>query len=72
MLNFIGDLNSKMLLRHSKVKLTSAPVLILPDYTREFILCTDGSDIGLGGILMQERNGKPQPIAYASRLCTSA
>ncbi len=55
-----------------KVKLISAPVLILPDYTREFILCTDASDIGLGGILMQERNGKPQPIPYASRLCTSA
>ncbi len=55
-----------------KVKLTSVPVLILPDYTREFILCTDASDIGLGGILMQERNGKPQPITYASRLYTSA
>ncbi len=27
---------------------------------------------GLGGLLMQERNGKPQPIAYASRLCTAA
>ncbi len=38
----------------------------------EFILCTDASDIGLGGILMQKRNGKPQPTAYASRLCTSA
>ncbi len=24
------------------------------------------------GILIQERNGKPQPIAYASRLCTTA
>ncbi len=28
--------------------------------------------LGLGGILMQERNGKPQPIAYTSRLCTTA
>ncbi len=55
-----------------KVKLTSAPVLILPDYTKEFILCTDASDIGLGGILMQEGNGKPQPIAYVSTLYTSA
>ena len=27
---------------------------------------------GLGGILMQERNGKPQPVAYASRLSTAA
>ena len=55
-----------------KEKLTSSPVLILPDYTQEFILCTDASDVGLGGILMQERDGKPKPIAYASRLCTTA
>ncbi len=55
-----------------KEKLTSSPVLIFPDYTKEFILCTDASDVGLGGILMQERNGNPHPIAYASRLCTAA
>ncbi len=55
-----------------KEKLTSSPVLIFPDYTKEFILCTDASDVGLGGILMQERNGNTHPIAYASRLCTAA
>ncbi len=47
-------------------------MLIFPDYSKEFISCTDTSDIALGGILMQERNGKPQPIAYASRLWTAA
>ncbi len=52
-------------------KLTSSPVLIFPDYTREFILDTDASDVGLGGTLMQERNGSTHPIAYASRLCTT-
>ncbi len=51
------------------MRLTSSPVLIFPDYLNEFILFTD---IGLGGILMQERNGEPQPIAYTSRLCTAA
>ncbi len=55
-----------------KESLTTAPVLIFPNYQQEFILCTDASDIGIGGILIQERNGRPQPIAYASRLCTSA
>ncbi len=55
-----------------KEKLKSSPVLIFPDYTQEFIICTDASDVGLGGILMQERNGHPHPIAYASRLCTAA
>ncbi len=42
------------------------------DYTQEFILFTDASDVGLGGILMQKRNGHPHPIAYVSRLCTAA
>ncbi len=46
--------------------------MIFPDYTKEFILCTDASDVGLGGILMQERNGNAHPIAYASRLYTAA
>ncbi len=55
-----------------KEKLMTAPVLIFPEYQQEIILCTDASDIGLGGIFMQERNGKPQPIAYASLLCKSA
>ncbi len=60
-------------IRNTERKLTRSPVLIFPDYTKDFILCTDASDIGLGGILMQERNGNAHPpIAYASRLCTAA
>ncbi len=55
-----------------KEKLTSSPVLILPDYTQEFILCRDAFDVGLGGILMQERDEKPKPIAYTFRLSTTA
>ena len=47
-------------------------MLIIFNYDQEFILATDASDIGVGGVLMQERNGQPQPIAYASRLCTSS
>ena len=53
-----------------KTKLTMSPVLIYPNYDQEFILCTDASDVGLGGVLMQERDGKLHPIAYASRLAT--
>ena len=55
-----------------KTKLTTSPVLIFPNYEQEFILVTDASDIGLGGVLMQERDNKLQPIAYASRLCNAA
>ncbi len=55
-----------------KEKITSLPVLTFPDYTKEFVLCTHASDIGLGGILLQERNGNAHPIPYASRLSTAA
>ena len=69
---FTWGLEQQQAFDNLKERLTTAPVLIFPNYQQEFILCTDASDIGLGGILMQERNGRPQPIAYASRLCTSA
>ncbi len=35
-------------------------------------MCTDASDVGLEGKLMQERNGNAYPNEYASRLCTAA
>ncbi|CAN6288290.1 unnamed protein product [Urochloa humidicola] len=46
-----------------KDKLTSAPVLTLPDVKKDFIVYCDASRQGLGCVLMQE--GKV--IAYASR-----
>jgi hypothetical protein len=49
-----------------KKKLTTAPVLTLPDIDQDFVFC-DASRQGLGCVLMQ--NGKV--IAYASRLLKS-
>ncbi|RDX91384.1 Retrovirus-related Pol polyprotein from transposon 17.6, partial [Mucuna pruriens] len=46
-----------------KEKLTSAPVLVLPDLSKSFVVYCDASRMGLGGVLMQE--GKV--VAYASR-----
>jgi hypothetical protein len=46
-----------------KRRLTSAPVLILPNPKESFVVYCDASKMGLGGVLMQ--NG--QVIAYASR-----
>ena len=43
--------------------LTSAPVLVVPDSAKEFIVCTDASLDGIGAVLMQER----RVIAYESR-----
>ncbi|KAK9167080.1 hypothetical protein Scep_002271 [Stephania cephalantha] len=46
-----------------KMRLTSAPVLTLPEPGKSLSVYTDASGIGLGCVLMQEG----RPIAYLSR-----
>ena len=46
-----------------KKRLTSTPVLILPNLKELFVVYCDASKMGLGGVLMQNR----QVVAYASR-----
>ncbi|KAI9551163.1 hypothetical protein GHT06_006378 [Daphnia sinensis] len=43
------------------------PILIYPDFSKEFLIYTDASNYGLGAVLSQMKDGKDQPIAYASR-----
>ena len=50
-----------------KVKLTSAPILCLPDLTKQFILRTDASEAGIGAVLLQIHEGEKFPVAYASK-----
>lgn len=52
---------------HCKTLLTNDPILVYPDFSKEFILTTDASNYALGGILSQGSTGVDHPIAYASR-----
>ena len=47
--------------------LCQAPVLGYPEPKLQYILDTDASDVGVGGVLSQVQNGKERVIAYYSK-----
>ena len=55
-----------------KTALIKKPILALPDCNQPFVLRTDASDIGIGAVLLQERDGKLHPVHYASKKLNAA
>lgn len=50
-----------------KTLLVNDPILQYPDFTKDFILTTDASNLAIGAVLSQGTVGADKPIAYASR-----
>lgn len=55
-----------------KLRLTSEPVLANPDFSKQFVIQADASDIGIGAVLLQGENDDEHVIAYWSQKLTSA
>ncbi|KRX18148.1 Retrovirus-related Pol polyprotein from transposon 17.6 [Trichinella nelsoni] len=52
--------------------LTSAPILVHPDFHRQFTVDVDASGDGLGAVLSQREGKRERVLAYASRTLTKA
>jgi hypothetical protein len=51
-----------------KAALSTPPVLQIPDFSKEFVLVCDSSDVAISAVLHQRRDDNLASIAYASRL----
>ncbi|XP_071702765.1 uncharacterized protein [Rutidosis leptorrhynchoides] len=68
------DFNDECLQAFSilKNKLTNAPIMVSPDWSKPFELMCDASDYAMGAVLGQRQDNKFQPIYYASKTLTGA
>ncbi|GKA69234.1 reverse transcriptase domain-containing protein [Tanacetum coccineum] len=55
-----------------KEKLTTAPIIISPDWNVSFELMSDASDFVVGAVLGQQIDGKFKPIYYANKTLNNA
>uniref|UniRef100_A0A3P9IMG0 Gypsy retrotransposon integrase-like protein 1 n=1 Tax=Oryzias latipes TaxID=8090 RepID=A0A3P9IMG0_ORYLA len=66
---FVWDSAADAAFKRLKTLFVSAPILIQPDVTKQFIVEVDASDSGVGAVLSQreDSSGKLKPCAFFSR-----
>lgn len=57
---------------HIKELLISSPILGSPDFTKEFVIQTDASDVAVAGVLTQQHDEGERVISYFSHKLTTA
>lgn len=64
---FVWTTEADNALNQLKILLTSAPILAMPDFRKEFIMECDASNTGVGGVLLQNIYGEERVIEYMSQ-----
>ncbi|CAI5468601.1 unnamed protein product [Closterium sp. Yama58-4] len=64
---FKWDTPHQQAMEQLQTALTTAPVLILPDPEKDYVVEADASDQAVGAVLMQDHRNGLQPIAYLSK-----
>ena len=64
---FVWDSSCSAAFREIRAALIDAPILAFPTETGQYILDTDASNFGLGGVLSQIQDDKERVVAYCSR-----
>lgn len=69
---FVWNVNCEVNFNKLKEKLSSFPVVHIPDFSKKFIVVTDASDVAMGAVLMQDIDGHKRVIEYASKMFNKA
>jgi hypothetical protein len=69
---FVWGEDQRVAFERLKEALSTPPVLQIPDFSREFTLVCDASDVAISAVLNQEQGGDLAPVAYSSRLLSPA
>ena len=64
---FVWTENHQIAFEKLQKHLTEAPILVFPDFTKDFILDTDASGTSIGSVLSQKIDGKERVVCFGSQ-----